>query len=110
MNKELMIEYEVFEEEEVIVLSVVDKEKDEVINMFNGKMAEDIYRFLSSAGMNKLDYTKKEQDEEKIKVVMKEIKDEINFRMNFIIDAITIDISPGLHFFYLQIHYLFSNC
>ena len=31
MNKELAIEYEVFEEEGEVVLSVVDKEKDEVI-------------------------------------------------------------------------------
>ena len=37
MNKELAIEYEVFEEEGEVVLSVVDKEKDEVLNMFKGK-------------------------------------------------------------------------
>lgn len=42
MNRELTIEYEVFEKEGEIVLSVVDKEKDEVINMFKGKMAENI--------------------------------------------------------------------
>lgn len=47
MNKELAIEYEVFEEEGEVVLSVVDKEKDEVLNMFKGKMAENIYRMLS---------------------------------------------------------------
>ena len=32
MNRELAIEYEVFKEEGEVVLSVVDKEKDEVLN------------------------------------------------------------------------------
>ena len=54
MNKELAIEYEVFEEEGEVVLSVVDKEKDEVLNMFKGKMAENIYRMLSGEERNKL--------------------------------------------------------
>lgn len=31
-------------------------------------------------------------------------------RVNFIIDVIMIDISPGFHLFYIQIHYLFLNC
>lgn len=47
MNRELAIEYEVFEEEGEVVLSVVDKEKDEVLNMFKGKM-EKVYQHLKS--------------------------------------------------------------
>ena len=47
MNRLLAIEYEVFEEEGEVVLSVVDKEKDEVLNMFKGKM-EKVYQHLKS--------------------------------------------------------------
>ena len=46
MNIELAIEYETFEDEGIKVLSVVDKEKDEVLNMFYDEMAEKIYRLL----------------------------------------------------------------
>ena len=46
MNIELVIEYEIFEDEGIRVLSVVDKEKDEVLNMFYDEMAEKIYRLL----------------------------------------------------------------
>ena len=46
MNIELAIEYETFEDEGIRVLSVVDKEKDEVLNMFYDDMAEKIYRIL----------------------------------------------------------------
>lgn len=37
LNKELLIEYEVFKDG-IAVLSVVDREKDEVLNMFNGEV------------------------------------------------------------------------
>lgn len=31
---------------------MVDREKDEVINMFNGKMAEKVYRLLSEVDLS----------------------------------------------------------
>lgn len=61
MNRELAIEYEIFEEEGEIVLSVVDKEKDEVLNMFKGKMAENIYKMLSGEETNKLSSADRER-------------------------------------------------
>ena len=45
MNIELTIEYEIFEDEGIRVLSVVDKKKDEVLNMFHDDEAEKIYGF-----------------------------------------------------------------
>ena len=63
MNRELAIEYEVFGEEGEVVLSVVDKEKDEVLNMFKGKMAENIYRMLSGEERNKLSSADSEIDD-----------------------------------------------
>ncbi|MBQ2981331.1 MAG: hypothetical protein IJD58_04295 [Lachnospiraceae bacterium] len=50
MNIELAIEYEVFEDEGIRVLSVVDKEKDEVLNMFRDDEAEKIYKLLVNVG------------------------------------------------------------
>lgn len=50
MNIELAIEYEVFEDEGIRVLSVVDKEKDEVLNMFRDDEAEKIYKILVNVG------------------------------------------------------------
>lgn len=47
MNKVLNIEYEVFEEDNITVLSVVDIEKDAVLKMFEGKEAEDVYNLLT---------------------------------------------------------------
>lgn len=44
MTKTLTIEYEVFEEENITVLSVV--ENDTVLKMFEGKEADDVYRLL----------------------------------------------------------------
>ena len=46
MNIELVIEYETFEDEGIRVLSVVDKKKDEVLNMFHDDEAEKIYGIL----------------------------------------------------------------
>lgn len=46
MNKELLIEYEVFKGG-IGVLSVVDREKDEVLNMFSGEDAKKIYGMLT---------------------------------------------------------------
>jgi len=63
MNRELAIEYEVFGEEGEVVLSVVDKEKDEVLNMFKGKMAENIYMMLSGEERNKLSSADSEIDD-----------------------------------------------
>lgn len=47
MNKTLTIEYEVFEEEGITVLSVVDSEKDMVLKMFEGVEAEELYKALT---------------------------------------------------------------
>ena len=52
MNKELLIEYEVFDDG-ISALSVVDREKDEVLNMFNGDDAKEIYRMLTEKGIEK---------------------------------------------------------
>ena len=52
MNKELLIEYEVFDDG-ISALSVVDSEKDEVLNMFNGDDAKEIYRMLTEKGIEK---------------------------------------------------------
>ena len=46
MDIELTIEYEIFEDEGIRVLSVVDKKKDEVLNMFHDDEAEKIYGIL----------------------------------------------------------------
>ena len=42
-----MVAYEVFEEENITVLSVVDPEKDEVLNMFNDEEADEMYKKLT---------------------------------------------------------------
>lgn len=86
MNRELTIEYEVFEKEGEIVLSVVDKEKDEVINMFKGKMAENIYRMLSGEERNKLSSDGSEKDNA-LKAEMKKYIEEINAKLNLIMEA-----------------------
>ena len=46
MNKVLTIEYEEFEDLGIKVLSVVNIEKDEVLNMFHDKEAEELYNKL----------------------------------------------------------------
>ena len=46
MNRVLTIEYEVFEDLGIKVMSVVDSEKDEVLNMFHGDEAEELYNKL----------------------------------------------------------------
>lgn len=47
MNKILTIEFEVFEEENITVLSVVDSEKDKVLKMFEGEKAENVFKLLT---------------------------------------------------------------
>ena len=86
MNKELAIEYEVFEEEGEVVLSVVDKEKDEVLNMFKGKMAENIYRMLSGEERNKLSSADSKIDDA-IKAEMEKCREEIINKMTMIMEA-----------------------
>lgn len=86
MNKELAIEYEVFEEEGEVVLSVVDKEKDEVLNMFKGKMAENIYRMLSGEERNKLSSADSKIDDA-IKAEMEKCREEIMNKMTMIMEA-----------------------
>ena len=46
MNKVLVIEYEEFEDLGAKVMSIVDSEKDEVLNMFHGDEAEELYNKL----------------------------------------------------------------
>ena len=46
MNKELKIEYEVFEDLGTKVLTVVDESKDEVLNMFYDEEAEELFNKL----------------------------------------------------------------
>ena len=46
MNRVLTIEYEEFEDLETKVMSIVDSEKDEVLNMFHGDEAEELYNKL----------------------------------------------------------------
>ena len=46
MSKVLTIEYEEFKEEKITVLSVVDPENDNVLKMFEGKEAEEVYNLL----------------------------------------------------------------
>lgn len=86
MNKELAIEYEVFEEEGEVVLSVVDKEKDEVLNMFKGKMAENIYRMLSGEERNKLSSADSKIDDA-IKAEMEKCREEIINKMTMMMEA-----------------------
>ena len=47
MVRRLMVSYEVFEEENITVLSVIDPEKDEVLNMFNDEEADEMFRKLT---------------------------------------------------------------
>lgn len=54
MIKEFMVEYEVFEDMEETVLTVVDREKDEVLNMFKGENAEMIYKMLVGDDTNEM--------------------------------------------------------
>lgn len=46
MNKVLTIEYEEFEDLGTKVLTVVDSEKDEALNMFHGNEAEELFNKL----------------------------------------------------------------
>ena len=46
MNRVLSIEYEEFEDLGTKVLSVVNSEKDEVLNMFHDDEAEELYNKL----------------------------------------------------------------
>lgn len=46
MNRVLTIEYEIFEDLGTKVMSVVDSEKDEVLNMFHDDEAEELYNKL----------------------------------------------------------------
>ena len=85
-NKELALEYEVFEEEGDVVLSVVDKEKDEVLNMFKGKMAENIYRMLYGEERNKLSSADSKIDDA-IKAEMEKCREEIINKMTMIMEA-----------------------
>lgn len=47
MNKKLTIEFEVFKEEKITILSVVDNETDTVLNMFEDEKAERVYKLLT---------------------------------------------------------------
>lgn len=47
MNKTLTIEYEVFKEDFIIVLSVVDAENDTVLRIFEGEEAEELFDILT---------------------------------------------------------------
>ena len=44
--RKLMVAYEEFPEENVTVLSVIDQEKDEVLNMFYDDEAKELYEKL----------------------------------------------------------------
>ena len=46
MNRVLTIEYEEFEDLGTKVMSIVDSEKDEVLNIFHGDEAEELYNKL----------------------------------------------------------------
>lgn len=46
MNRVLTIEYEEFKDLGTKVMSIVDSEKDEVLNMFHGDEAEELYNKL----------------------------------------------------------------
>lgn len=46
MNRILTIEYEVFEEFGLKVLTVADSSKDEALNMFDGDEAEELFNKL----------------------------------------------------------------
>ena len=46
MNRTLTIEYEVFEDLNTKVLTVVDSNKDEALNIFHGDEAEELYSKL----------------------------------------------------------------
>ena len=85
MNRTLVVEYEVLAVGET-VLSVVDKEKDEVLNMFKGKIAENIYRMLSNEEINKL-YSVDSRRTDVIKDEMEKSVEEIINKMNLIIEA-----------------------
>ena len=47
MLKRLQISYEVFEEENITVLSVIDPEKNKVLNMFYDEEADEILKKLT---------------------------------------------------------------
>lgn len=48
MNRVLTIEYEEFEDLEIKVLTVIDSEKDEALNMFHDNEAEELYNKLTT--------------------------------------------------------------
>ena len=86
MDRELIIKYEVFENERETVLSVMDKEKDDVLKMFKGKMAENVYRLLSGEERNKLSSDDSKKDDA-IKAEMEKCKDEIINKINLMIET-----------------------
>lgn len=80
MNRELVIKYEVFEETGKTVMSVVDTERNEILNMFEGKMAERVYRILSGKRANTLAPVDNREDTA-IKVEMQKISENIISKM-----------------------------
>jgi len=86
MNRELVIEYELFEEEGEVVLSVVDKEKDEVLNMFKGNTAEKIYRLLSGEERKNVSSAYGKGWDGVIKTEMQKSIEVINYKLNLIMD------------------------
>lgn len=84
MNRELAIVYEVFEEEGEALLSVLDIEKDKVINMFRGKAAEKIYRLLSREESDKLFLSNSKKDAV-IRAEMEKCIEEIIEKMNLML-------------------------
>lgn len=87
MNRELVIEYEVFEEEGETVLSVVDLEKDEVINMFKGGIAEKLYRMLSGEYMDEPPVTNQNCTDDATKATMEKYREEIFGKLTYVAET-----------------------
>lgn len=87
MNRELVIEYEVFEEEGEKVLSVVDQEKDEVINMFKGGIAEKLYRMLSGENMDESPVTDHNCIDDAIKAAMEKYREGIIGKLTYVAET-----------------------
>lgn len=90
MNREFIVQYEMYEAEGEIRLSVTDKENGEVLNLFKGKMAENIYKMLSGDKTNKLSLTDcKREDalDDTIKEELEKGREEIISKLKLIMEA-----------------------
>ena len=90
MLKEFVVEYEVFEDIGETVLTVADREKDEALNMFRGKTAENIYKFLTGEDAGEMSLNASEGRDDDVTAKIKEYVEEIKCKLNVIMEDDTL--------------------